>query len=102
MLKIGSVGRTLLNVIWWKAKEASVYEEELGKREKVKEGCRSETKIKSGAMFSHIGGLLGYWLGISVFTFLDIIEKSFVTAIIWRRRFKKHKAQKTPNSDDLV
>ncbi|GBM27776.1 hypothetical protein AVEN_25386-1 [Araneus ventricosus] len=46
----------------------------------------------SGAMFSHIGGLLGYWLGISVFTLLDIIEKCFRKAIIWRNRFKKHRA----------
>ncbi|GBM82430.1 hypothetical protein AVEN_229473-1 [Araneus ventricosus] len=56
----------------------------------------------SGAMFSHIGGLLGYWLGISMFSLLDIIKKLFGKAIILWRRFKEYKSQKTSNYEDLV
>ncbi|CAL1275419.1 unnamed protein product [Larinioides sclopetarius] len=56
----------------------------------------------SGEMFSHIGGLLGYWLGISVLTFLVIIEKCFVKVTDWMRRFKEDTRQETANSENLV
>ncbi|GBM50308.1 hypothetical protein AVEN_219077-1 [Araneus ventricosus] len=45
----------------------------------------------SGALFSHIGGLLAYWLGISVLSSLDIIEKFFGIAVICWKRYRKNK-----------
>ncbi|GBN43331.1 hypothetical protein AVEN_249311-1 [Araneus ventricosus] len=46
----------------------------------------------SGELFSHIGGLLGCWFGVSVFTFTDIMEKVFWKAVSW----KTDKIQKSP------
>ncbi|GBM52371.1 hypothetical protein AVEN_160096-1 [Araneus ventricosus] len=51
----------------------------------------------SGELFSHIGGLLGCWLGVSVFTFTDIIEKVFWKAV----SRKMNKIQKSPAAESL-
>ncbi|CAL1298930.1 unnamed protein product [Larinioides sclopetarius] len=64
----------------------------------------------SAAMFSHIGVLLGYFLGISVFTLLLIFKKRLRMVINWKKRSKKNKTQKlnqmnqthSPNSEDLA
>ncbi|CAL1299494.1 unnamed protein product [Larinioides sclopetarius] len=45
----------------------------------------------SGEIFSHVGGLLGCWLGMSVFTFADILEKFVHKVAIWKKRFRKNK-----------
>ncbi|GBM52356.1 hypothetical protein AVEN_160085-1 [Araneus ventricosus] len=50
-----------------------------------------------GELFSHIGGLLGCWLGVSVFTFTDIIGKVFWKAVSW----KMDKIQKSPAAEHL-
>ncbi|GBM61344.1 hypothetical protein AVEN_150491-2-1, partial [Araneus ventricosus] len=53
----------------------------------------------SGELFSHIGGLLGCWLGISVFTFTDNIEKFFRKVVYWKTRFRMEKLPKASTSE---
>ncbi|GBM40839.1 hypothetical protein AVEN_137338-1 [Araneus ventricosus] len=57
----------------------------------------SMQEAKSGELFSHIGGLLGCCLGVSVFTFTNIIEKVFWKAVSW----KMDKIQKSPAAEHL-
>ncbi|CAL1300855.1 unnamed protein product [Larinioides sclopetarius] len=53
----------------------------------------------SGEIFSHVGGLLGCWLGISVFTFTDILEKFVKKGAIWKKGLRKMKKKKAPTSE---
>ncbi|CAL1289316.1 unnamed protein product, partial [Larinioides sclopetarius] len=53
----------------------------------------------SGEIFSYVGGLLGCWLGISVFSFTDIIEKFIREVARWKKRFIMEKKQKPPTSE---
>ncbi|CAL1301129.1 unnamed protein product [Larinioides sclopetarius] len=52
----------------------------------------------SGEIFSHVGGLLGCWLGISVFTFTDILEKFVQKVAIGKKGCGKLKKKKAPTS----
>ncbi|GBM90493.1 hypothetical protein AVEN_157636-2-1, partial [Araneus ventricosus] len=49
-------------------------------------------------IFSHVGGLLGCWLGISVFTFTDIMEKFLRKVVRSKKRFRKRKKKRAPTS----
>ncbi|GBM41282.1 hypothetical protein AVEN_202877-1 [Araneus ventricosus] len=53
----------------------------------------------SSEIFSHVGGLLGCWLGISVFTFTDIMEKGFRKVVRLKKIFKERKEKRAPNSE---
>ncbi|GBM77137.1 hypothetical protein AVEN_209084-1, partial [Araneus ventricosus] len=53
----------------------------------------------SGEIFSHVGGLLGCWLGISVFTVTDIMEKGFWKVVRWRKIFKEREEKRAPTSE---
>ncbi|CAL1299498.1 unnamed protein product [Larinioides sclopetarius] len=53
----------------------------------------------SGEIFSHVGGLLGCWLGISIFTFTDFLEKCVKKVAIWRKRFGKRKKKRAPTPE---
>ncbi|GBM77143.1 hypothetical protein AVEN_209088-1 [Araneus ventricosus] len=52
----------------------------------------------SGELFSHVGGILCCWLGISVFTFTDIMENGFRKVVRWKM-FKKRKEKRAPTSE---
>ncbi|GBM62235.1 hypothetical protein AVEN_44032-1 [Araneus ventricosus] len=52
----------------------------------------------SGETFSYIGGLVGFWLGVSVFTFTDTIEKLYRKAVNWKMSFKMNNVQSAPTS----
>ncbi|GFY52010.1 hypothetical protein TNIN_367781 [Trichonephila inaurata madagascariensis] len=51
----------------------------------------------AGDLFSHIGGLVGCWLGISVWAFTNIMEGSVLMATNWMKKFRKKK-QKTSDT----
>ncbi|CAL1289820.1 unnamed protein product [Larinioides sclopetarius] len=53
----------------------------------------------SGEIFSHIGGLVGFWLGVSVFTFTDVIEKLCQKAIHWKKSLRMDNVQNSPTSE---
>ncbi|CAL1289823.1 unnamed protein product [Larinioides sclopetarius] len=53
----------------------------------------------SGEIFSHIGGLAGFWLGVSVFTFTDTIEKLFWKAVYWKMNLRTRNEQSAPTSE---
>ncbi|GBM67713.1 hypothetical protein AVEN_244299-1 [Araneus ventricosus] len=53
----------------------------------------------SGEIFSHVGGLLGCWLGVSVFTFTDIMEKGYRKVIRRKKIFRKKKEETAPTSE---
>ncbi|GBM81495.1 hypothetical protein AVEN_154540-1 [Araneus ventricosus] len=54
-----------------------------------------------GELFSYIGGLMGCWLGISVWTFTDITERFFRKAESWKARLRMKTVQKSPTSDSF-
>ncbi|GIY04546.1 hypothetical protein CDAR_208851 [Caerostris darwini] len=45
-------------------------------------------------LFSYIGGLIGCWLGISVWAFVDIIEANFWTLLRLIQKLKQKKSEK--------
>ncbi|GFY39502.1 uncharacterized protein TNIN_74891 [Trichonephila inaurata madagascariensis] len=47
----------------------------------------------SGNLYSNIGGLIGCWLGISVWTFVNITERTILITINWMKKFKKKKQE---------
>ncbi|CAL1289826.1 unnamed protein product [Larinioides sclopetarius] len=47
----------------------------------------------SGEVFSYVGGLAGFWLGVSVFSFTDIIEKLYRKAMNWMVNFRLENVQ---------
>ncbi|CAL1289852.1 unnamed protein product [Larinioides sclopetarius] len=51
----------------------------------------------SGETFSYIGGLVGFWLGVSVFTFTDTIEKLYRKAVYWKMSLKVDGVQSAPS-----
>ncbi|GBN44197.1 hypothetical protein AVEN_148420-1 [Araneus ventricosus] len=53
----------------------------------------------SSEIFSHVGGLLGCWLGISVFIFTGIMEKFFRKVFKWRKRFGRRKKKRASTSE---
>ncbi|GBN84880.1 hypothetical protein AVEN_108310-1 [Araneus ventricosus] len=53
----------------------------------------------NGDLFSHFGGLIGCWLGISVWTFTDIMEKLFKKAT--RLRIKRRLRMKSTEIADI-
>ncbi|GBN66701.1 hypothetical protein AVEN_60111-1, partial [Araneus ventricosus] len=51
-------------------------------------------------IFSNFGGLLGFWLGISVFALTGITEKVFQKVVRWKKRFRKRK-EKTASTSEI-
>ncbi|GFR24095.1 uncharacterized protein TNCT_727571 [Trichonephila clavata] len=45
----------------------------------------------AGDLFSHIGGLIGCWLGISVWALTNIMEGTVLMAANWMKKFEKKK-----------
>ncbi|GBM47170.1 hypothetical protein AVEN_271241-1 [Araneus ventricosus] len=54
---------------------------------------------QNSEIFCHVGGLLAYWLGISVFTFTDIMENVFRKVVKWKKIFKKKEEEIAPTSE---
>ncbi|CAL1283718.1 unnamed protein product [Larinioides sclopetarius] len=52
----------------------------------------------SGEIFSHVGGLLGFWLGMSIFSFTDTFEKFFQKVGGWKKRLRRNREERTPSS----
>ncbi|GFS59157.1 hypothetical protein NPIL_317921, partial [Nephila pilipes] len=47
-------------------------------------------------IFSYIGGLMGCWLGISVWTCTGIAEKTFWTVLHFLKQFRKKSRHSQP------
>ncbi|GBO16995.1 hypothetical protein AVEN_64041-1, partial [Araneus ventricosus] len=46
-----------------------------------------------GELFSYIGGLVGCWLGISVFTFTDVFEKFVKAVVVLKGNYRRKREQ---------
>ncbi|GFX20388.1 hypothetical protein TNCV_3487461 [Trichonephila clavipes] len=56
---------------------------------------KNATCVPGWRLMKHpIGGLIGCWLGISVWAFDDIIEKAVLMATDWTKKFRKKKQDK--------
>ncbi|KAF8778938.1 hypothetical protein HNY73_015612 [Argiope bruennichi] len=60
----------------------------LGDRQVVVQ--RHVPEYTTGYLFSYIGGLMGCWLGVSIWAFAGIAENTFLRAIQWMEHIKRH------------
>ncbi|GFT63779.1 hypothetical protein NPIL_332801, partial [Nephila pilipes] len=52
-------------------------------------------------IFSYIGGLMGCWLGISVWTSTGIAESTFLTIIYYLKQFVRKPRLSSPDLKEL-
>ncbi|GFT16503.1 hypothetical protein NPIL_324721, partial [Nephila pilipes] len=53
-------------------------------------------------IFSYIGGLMGCWLGISVWTFTGVAEATFWTVLYYYKQFTKQFRHSPPARDQFL
>ncbi|GBM63696.1 hypothetical protein AVEN_215921-1 [Araneus ventricosus] len=68
--------------------------------------CKSNNKsdcgsLQNGELFSYIGGLIGCWLGISVWAFTSICEKFVGKLSTLKRNYRLIKEQASSEAKDV-
>ncbi|GFT29988.1 hypothetical protein NPIL_628441, partial [Nephila pilipes] len=53
-------------------------------------------------VFSYIGGLIGCWLGISVWAFTGIAEETFLATLYYIKQFLKKSRNLQPARDKIL
>ncbi|XP_055945685.1 uncharacterized protein LOC129976234 isoform X1 [Argiope bruennichi] len=76
------------NIDYYSQKDKIQVDISLGDRQVVVQ--RHDPEYTTGYLFSYIGGLMGCWLGVSMWAFAGIAENAFLRAIQWMEHIKRN------------